>query len=194
MATEFNLKHCYRDIDAKADEVERYRAELAARLSAQHNDDNPHVSPPTVHSLRSRLWTKHLAMAATLVFCMIGFIGYLSMPEFPQQEFDEIQALLASSDLVSLQQRALRQNEGSSMNALNANMILSLTQDTEQAIEGAFRGLEFDPRPEFRREYLELLLDRSEEVIFNANYLEGPMEQERDEVCLMLYRLLLKTA
>ena len=166
MATELDLRHCYGDIEAKAEEVARYRARLAERISAQHDEDSFRVRPPTLQNPRSRLSTAHLALAAALVIGTIGFIGYLSMPEFPQQEFDEIRATIANSEPTSLQQRALRQNEGSSLNALNANMIVSLTQDAEQAIAAAFRGLEFDPRPEFRREYLELLLDSGRQPLY----------------------------
>lgn len=185
MAIEPDLKDLYRGLEADQEEVDRYRERLTLRLNESHIQD---VMTPNERSFRPA----YLSLVASVFVISLVGVYYFSRPVFPQQSIDELEALIASNDSESLRQQALHYRDGNDLNALNANMILALGADAEQSVGLALRGLQIDRRPEFRREYLELLLDKTEQISIDPSELETVMENENDAVCVALYKLLLK--
>ena len=68
----------------------------------------------------------------------------------------------------------------------NANMLLCLVETKDKAAGYAGRGLDEDPRPEFRAAYLEFLLDNADEHRYDAAEIESLMDRENDSICISL--------
>ena len=190
MATEPDLKSHFHGLEADSEEMDRYRDTLATHLSESR------AKPTTLaeNNIHFLFRPTTLSIAASIIVIAVFSVFYFSQPAFPQQSIEQLQALIDNDNQDTLRQRALKFSNGNNLDTLNATMILARTAEPEQATEFALQGLETDPRPEFRREYLELLLDNSEQTYVDPSYLETAMENESDSVCIALYQLLLRFA
>ena len=179
MAIEPELRKSIRAIEADQPEMDRYRKQLAGNLAKRQT--------PFSWSF----WLK--AIPVTALGLAVFFVFY-SPQDFSHKSIEELQQLVATtSDLPELRRKAEAYSlENGSLDALNANFVLSLTQSGENGLVAAAKGLEIDPRSEFRQVYLEQLLDSVDRYRFNSDVIEHLMEKETDKTCLRLYRHLLR--
>lgn len=184
MADERQLNHLYEGMEASEAEMAVYRRGLGDRL------------------LEQRSWRDYLSWWQLLLAPALALLLWVAFP--PEKaptwyQSSSLEALLAGAEEVAASQlrsqaeQAFQREEGQA--AANARALLILTMEREgAAIDLASEGLEQEPRPEFRRFYLEWLLDRFDHYQWNTARYEALMEQEDDPVCLSLYEAFLEAA
>jgi hypothetical protein len=164
-------RHRLPDVDER--EMARYRSRLEASLAAERTPRRP-----------IPLWAP-LAAAVGVIAAAFLLLG--PDPGLPKRDLEEIRALAgeASPRLLALARTLTEEGEG--LDRWNATMILCLTEPPGSAVRYAARGLQEDPRAEFRFFYLEYLLDNADGYRYNPDLLEALMDRETDSRCLRLY-------
>lgn len=164
---------CTRQPDVDEREMARYRARLGETLASRRAP-----RPPIP------LWAP-LAAAVGVVAAALVLLG--PGHGLPQRDLDEIESLAeeASPRILALARGLAEEGEG--LDRWNALMLLTLTEPTERAVRFAARGVQEDPRADFRFFYLEFLLEEADEYRYNLEILESLMDRETDSRCLRLY-------
>lgn len=173
-----SLRALFGDMEAEEAEMERYRIRLAPKLGQSH-----------------RYWgliPGRIAVAAALALAV--FLTAPGRIEFSLLSMAEIHdlALRKSPDMIEKARRLVRDGKGDAR--WNAILFISLTETGAAGADYVTQGIREDPRPWFRSEYLELLLDRADQYRYNRSELEGWMDREYDSTCLHLFRELVRVA
>jgi hypothetical protein len=171
-----SLKHLYESIEAEEPEMEHYRARLAPRLCKP----------------RRFRFLFPFGIAATAVVALLIFLVVPRHNDFSQLTLDQIRmlAIHGSPDQISKVKELIRYSSGNAR--WNETLFLSLTETQGRAMQYATRGIQEDPRPEFRSAYIEFFLDNEDGHRFSMSEVESMMDREYDNTCLYLFRELVK--
>ncbi len=163
-------------IEATEAEMAAYRARLAQRL------------PGSQFSLK---W-KPLVLAAAAAILIFVLVPSMDKNEFNNLDLACLESLAGSPspEMMARAQELLQDKP--SIARSNAIMFLCMTEDPANGTRLAAKGVQEDPRSEFRFFYLEYLLDKADEYSFNAARIEQLMDSESDEACLSLFKSLLR--
>ena len=163
-----SLKDPYRGIEADEQEMARYRAALR----------------PLLRPRRSRAWLLLPAAAAVALLWLIPAADN----SIPRLDLPALQSFAAAAPERVLAKAGDLASGGEGIDRWNSIMLLCLRESGTRAVELAARGLQEDPRADFRAYYLEYLLDHADGYRYNLAMLEELMDRESDPQCLRLYR------
>ena len=173
-----SLKRLLKTIETEEAEMQRYRARLAPRLRRR-----PRFT-----------WLIPIGVAATAALAFLLFLAWPRQITFSPLDMDQVRAMARDSSPEVREQARTAAREGKGESRWNANMLLYLVETKDKAAGHAGRGLEEDPRPEFRAAYLEFLLDNADEHRYDAAGIENLMDRENDSICISLFRELYRVA
>jgi hypothetical protein len=173
-----SLKDVLQTIEADETEMQRYRARLAPKLRRRS----------------SFYWLAPIGVATAAAVAVWIFMVWPRQIIFSPLSLDQVHAMASKSSPEILEKARTLAGEGKGEARWNANMLLCLVETEDRVVACAGRGIEEDPRPEFRASYLELLLDRADEHQYNTTEIERNMDREEDSVCMALYQELLRIA
>ncbi len=173
-----SLRSVLKTIEADEAEMQRYRARLAPKLRRR-----PHFH-----------WLVPIGAAASAAVALWIFLAWPRQINFSPLSLDQVHAMAGKSSPEILEKARVLAREGRGEARWNANMLLCLVETKDKAVEYAGRGLEEDPRPDFRASYLEFLLDQADENQYDAAEIERNMDREEDTICIALYQELLRIA
>jgi hypothetical protein len=173
-----SLSDVLKTIEADEAEMQRYRARLAPKLCRR----------PRFY------WLAPIGVAAAAAVAFWIFLAWPRQINFSPLGLDQVHVMASRSSPEILETARTLAREGKGEARWNANMLLCLVETKDRAVEYAGRGLEEDPRPEFRASYLEFLLDEADEHQYNTTEIERNMDREEDSFCITLYQELLRIA
>jgi hypothetical protein len=172
------LRDILKTIEADEAELQRYRTRLGPKLRQ-----------------RQRIyWRPLIGVAVTAAVTIWIFLAWPRQIIFSPLSLDQVQEMARTSSAEIVEKARILAREGKEETRWNANMLLCLVETKDRAAECAGRGLEEDPRPEFRASYLELLLDTADERQYSTTEIERSLDREGDSTCIVLYRELLRIA
>jgi hypothetical protein len=140
-----SLRDLLKTIEADEAEMQRFRARLAPKLRRR----------PRFY------WLAPIGVAAAVAAAFWIFLAWPRQIIFSPLGLDQVRAMATRSSPEMLEKARTLAREGKGEARWNANLLLYLAETKNRAIEYADRGLEEDPRTEFRASYLELLLDEA---------------------------------
>ena len=173
-----SLKRLLKTIETEEAEMQRYRARLAPRLRRR-----PRFT-----------WLIPIGVTATAALAFLLFLAWPRQITFSPLDMDQVRAMARDSSPEVREQARTAAREGKGESRWNANMLLCLVETKDTAAGYAGRGLDEDPRPEFRAAYLEFLLDNADEHRYDAAEIESLMDRENDSICISLFRELYRVA
>ena len=177
MANE-SLRDVLESIEADETEMQRYRSRLAPKLCRR----------PRFY------WLAPIGVAAAAAMAFWIFLAWPRQINFSPLSLDQVHTMARRSSPEILEKARTLVREGKGEARWNANMLLCLVDPKDRAVEYAGRGLEEDPRPEFRASYLEFLLDQADERQYDTADIERNLDREEDSICIALYQELLRIA